>query len=281
MFKKISLTTVAFGFVMGMNLVNAQNNVGIGTTNPNPNAILDMQATDKGVLVPRLTTAQRNAIAAPTEGLLVYDTDVDCFFFYETTSAAWANLCNAGPAGPQGPAGANGADGAQGPIGPQGPAGADGVNGVDGAQGPAGPQGPIGPMANVVSSSLAGDNSLNATVWTNVPNGSINFNPTTSSTFVMFSAAGSGYPNSNTIIEFRVLVNGVAVGGTVEMSSISAGGNSIFAWSTTFSKNVAVNPNVQNNVTVQYRSGGLGTVGVRIFPATVPSQHCTITAFVQ
>lgn len=126
---------------------NAQNNVGIGTNTPNPNAILDMQSTTQGVLVPRLTTAQRNAIAAPTEGLMVYDIDVNCFFFYESTAAVWQNLCSGGGAGtpgPQGPAGPTGATGPQGATGAQGPAGATGAAGAIGPQGPAGPAGAAG-----------------------------------------------------------------------------------------------------------------------------------------
>lgn len=138
---------------LGLNTLFAQNNVGIGTTTPNANAILEMQSTTQGVLVPRMTTLQRNAIAAPTEGLLVYDIDVNCFFFYESSSSSWLSLCTAGgvgPAGPQGPAGANGNDGAIGPQGPAGPAGATGpqgpagTNGTDGAPGATGPAGPMG-----------------------------------------------------------------------------------------------------------------------------------------
>ena len=53
----------------------AQSNVGIGTLNPDPSALLEMQATDKGMLIPRVTSAQRVAIAAPATGLLVYQTD--------------------------------------------------------------------------------------------------------------------------------------------------------------------------------------------------------------
>ena len=106
----------------------AQNNVGIGTTTPNPNAILEMQSTNQGVLVPRITTAQRLAIAGPSEGLLVFDIDFDCFFFYEATSATWSNLCNAGPAGPTGAAGPAGPAG---PTGATGPAGAAGIDGID------------------------------------------------------------------------------------------------------------------------------------------------------
>ena len=150
----------AIAFVFGLNAAYAQNNVGIGTTTPNANAILEMQSTTQGVLVPRMTTIQRNAIAAPSEGLLVYDTDVNCFFFYESSTTSWLSLCNAGgvgpqgpagpagptgPAGPQGPAGTNGVDGAAGPAGPQGPSGANGVDGAPGAAGPAGPMGATGP----------------------------------------------------------------------------------------------------------------------------------------
>lgn len=135
----------------------AQNNVGIGTNTPNANAILEMQSTSQGVLVPRMTTAQRLAIAAPTEGLLVYDITVDCFFFYEATSTSWTSLCTGGatgPTGPAGPAGAAGAAGATGPTGlagatgpagPTGAAGATGPSGADGATGPAGLTGATGP----------------------------------------------------------------------------------------------------------------------------------------
>ncbi|WP_294677844.1 hypothetical protein [uncultured Fluviicola sp.] len=135
----------AIAFVFGLNAAYAQNNVGIGTTTPNANAILEMQSTTQGVLVPRMTTIQRNAIAAPSEGLLVYDTDVNCFFFYESSAASWTSLCNAGGVGPQGPAGPAGPMGATGPAGPQGPAGANGVDGAPGAAGPAGPMGATGP----------------------------------------------------------------------------------------------------------------------------------------
>lgn len=135
----------AIAFVFGLTAAYAQNNVGIGTTTPNANAILEMQSTTQGVLVPRMTTIQRNAIAAPSEGLLVYDTDVNCFFFYESSAASWTSLCNAGGVGPQGPAGPAGPMGATGPAGPQGPAGANGVDGAPGAAGPAGPMGATGP----------------------------------------------------------------------------------------------------------------------------------------
>ena len=55
-----------------------------------PSAILDVKSADKGMLVPRMTTAQRAGIAAPAGGLLVYDTDAKGFWFYSGT--AWVNL---------------------------------------------------------------------------------------------------------------------------------------------------------------------------------------------
>ncbi|MBI2968555.1 MAG: hypothetical protein HYY40_12195 [Bacteroidetes bacterium] len=63
----------------------SQNNVGIGTTTPANTAILDLTATDKGLLVPRLTTAQRTAIASPSNGLLVYDTTTLSFWYFDGT----------------------------------------------------------------------------------------------------------------------------------------------------------------------------------------------------
>ena len=45
--------------------------VGIGTSSPHPSAQLDVTSTTKGLLVPRMTQAQRTAIAGPLAGLLI------------------------------------------------------------------------------------------------------------------------------------------------------------------------------------------------------------------
>ena len=131
------------------------NNVGIGTLTPAPSAVLDLSppANDKGFLVPRLTTAQRIAIAAPANGLLVYDTNVNCLYYFSSTSG-WLSLCQlSGPTGPTGPTGAQGTPGITGPIGPTGlagitgatgPTGATGVPGITGVTGATGATGPGG-----------------------------------------------------------------------------------------------------------------------------------------
>ncbi|MBS1587066.1 MAG: hypothetical protein JSS82_16150 [Bacteroidetes bacterium] len=78
-------------------LARAQNkNIGIGTSNPNPAAILDISSTDKGVLIPRLTSAQLAAISTPPEGLMVYNLDSACYFYYNNFQ--WVSLCHPGTA---------------------------------------------------------------------------------------------------------------------------------------------------------------------------------------
>ena len=60
---------------------------GIGTTDPHPSSVLDMVSTSKGVLVPRMTKVQRDAIVSPATGLLIYQTNVNAgFFFYNGSS---------------------------------------------------------------------------------------------------------------------------------------------------------------------------------------------------
>ncbi|MGB0871052.1 MAG: hypothetical protein ACPGSD_15785 [Flavobacteriales bacterium] len=49
--------------------------VGIGTTNPHPSSILEINSQTKGFLPPRLTVQQRSQIQNPTEGLLIYCTN--------------------------------------------------------------------------------------------------------------------------------------------------------------------------------------------------------------
>ena len=66
--------------------------VGIGTTDPNGSAALDITSTTKGLLIPRMTNAQRKAISNPAAGLQVFVTDFDggSFMFYDGTK--WGTL---------------------------------------------------------------------------------------------------------------------------------------------------------------------------------------------
>lgn len=58
---------------------------------PHPQAILDVSSTVKGILSPRMTTAQRNAIVDPPEGLRIYNLDTHCENFFN--GFAWFELC--------------------------------------------------------------------------------------------------------------------------------------------------------------------------------------------
>jgi len=74
--------------------IYSQNNVGIGTTTPDANAILDLTATNKGLLIPRLTTAQRTAmnssLTTTQKGLLVFDSTLNQYWYWDGT--AWVQL---------------------------------------------------------------------------------------------------------------------------------------------------------------------------------------------
>ena len=84
--KKILLLYLMIG-----NMVCAQ--VGIGTTSPSSGAMLDITSTSSGVLIPRVTQTQRNAISSPTTGVLIYQTDNTPGFYYYDGSA-WTPVGN-------------------------------------------------------------------------------------------------------------------------------------------------------------------------------------------
>jgi hypothetical protein len=65
---------MCFSLIVFLQLTAAWTQVGIGTANPNSNALLDLTSTAKGLLLPRLNSTQRDAISSPTEGLVIYNT---------------------------------------------------------------------------------------------------------------------------------------------------------------------------------------------------------------
>ena len=67
--RKVLITVVIF--IIGTYQFSAQ--VGIGTTNPNVTSMLDIESTGKGVLIPRMTKVQRDAIVSPANGLQIYN----------------------------------------------------------------------------------------------------------------------------------------------------------------------------------------------------------------
>jgi hypothetical protein len=63
--------------------------VGIGTTTPATSALLDLTSTTGALLVPRMTTIEKNALTA-VNGMIIYDTTLNKFQGYE--ASAWVNL---------------------------------------------------------------------------------------------------------------------------------------------------------------------------------------------
>jgi hypothetical protein len=80
---------ILFILLIGFNGIIAQS--GINTSTPDPSAILDVFSNNKGFLPPRLTTAQRDGIAAPIAGLTIYNTTVNCLQWWNGTY--WYNGC--------------------------------------------------------------------------------------------------------------------------------------------------------------------------------------------
>ena len=70
-------------------------NVGINDDGspPDNSAIVDVKSNTKGFLIPRMTTAQREAITSPADGLLIYNTTTKCFNYY--SGGSWKSFCGA------------------------------------------------------------------------------------------------------------------------------------------------------------------------------------------
>ncbi len=73
---------------------NAQ--VGIGTTEPDASSALEISSTTKGVLIPRMISSQRDAIAAPANGLLIFNTSNNTFEVYKTSCTCWVTITDGG-----------------------------------------------------------------------------------------------------------------------------------------------------------------------------------------
>ena len=85
-------------WIANSTLTNTGTAIGIGTISPNSSAILDVQSTTQGLLLPTMTLAQKTAILTPATGLLVYQTDGTAGFYY-FNGTAWTAIGGAAGAG--------------------------------------------------------------------------------------------------------------------------------------------------------------------------------------
>lgn len=77
--------------ILWFNSFLSYSQVGIGIVNPHPSAMLEVSSTNSGVLIPRLTQAERLAITSPATGLLIYQTDNTTGFWY-FNGTIWTNF---------------------------------------------------------------------------------------------------------------------------------------------------------------------------------------------
>ena len=79
-----------------LSTLNAQIAINSDGSAPDASAMLEVTSSDKGILIPRMTTAERTAITSPATGLMVYDNDENSFWYYNGT--AWAAIGGSGGA---------------------------------------------------------------------------------------------------------------------------------------------------------------------------------------
>src|SRR6478672_7706944 len=105
--RKYALSVLFVSLLLFVSIQISAQNLAINTdgSKANPNAIVDIKSTTKGLLIPRMTTSQRILISQ-TNGLLVYDTNTNSFWYSNgeswqnmtaaTNSDAWLLVGNAG-----------------------------------------------------------------------------------------------------------------------------------------------------------------------------------------
>lgn len=76
--------------LLALPVITLAQNVGIGTTVPHASAILELQSTSKGLLIPRMPDVQMRAIVAPAKGLLVFNSTDSSF--YMRRDSGWVNI---------------------------------------------------------------------------------------------------------------------------------------------------------------------------------------------
>jgi uncharacterized protein (TIGR02145 family) len=94
---KKQLLSISIPIILCLVAIQLSAQVGINTDNSNPDssAMLDVKSATKGVLIPRMTSAERSNILDPATGLLVYQTNETAGFYY-FTGTAWQYLPAAG-----------------------------------------------------------------------------------------------------------------------------------------------------------------------------------------
>ena len=236
-----SLTVVTLFFASA---ANAQVGVGVPAGDIHPSAELEVKSTTKGFLPPRLTNAERNSIATPATGLLIYQTDAVAnnpagLYFYDGT--AWRN--GLGVVGAKGDQGIPGEIGAQGPIGP---AGANGINGTNGS---------VGSVTGI-----SGTSNANGAF---ISDGELTLTPADPSNGGIVTTHGQSFAGFKAFLE-DLNVNGVIVGrGTGDIISNTALGNLALLSNTTGDYNTAIGSSAMRSNTTGVHNTAIGSSAMK------------------
>ena len=89
--KLISISILVVALIIGYN-VFAQVSINADGSEPEPSAMLDVKSSDKGLLIPRMTTSEIEAIYLPADGLQVYNTDNGKLYIFVMNDFEWKEL---------------------------------------------------------------------------------------------------------------------------------------------------------------------------------------------
>lgn len=86
----INLVLIIISMMISVQIYTQNVGISANVFTPDTSAILEIQSTSAGLLIPRMTTAQRDAIANPAQSLLIFNTTTKCFETY--VDNAWRTI---------------------------------------------------------------------------------------------------------------------------------------------------------------------------------------------
>ncbi|MCB0806909.1 MAG: hypothetical protein KDC05_14015, partial [Bacteroidales bacterium] len=92
----VTLFAIAMMFCISILPLKAQVGINNDNSNPDPSAMLDVKSNSGGILIPRMSAAERDAITGPATGLLVFVTDDAGFYFFNGSAWEQVNTADSG-----------------------------------------------------------------------------------------------------------------------------------------------------------------------------------------